>query len=165
LGVEKFAPAAASSASAFRPLGAFPPGGGGFENTIGNTFLPSIRRVPVDRSIVTVLIEHRQPRIRTGFADWSLELADGQIAAQRALLDAAGAHGLRGWLWLGGVPNLPRQAGSTNEQLLVKIVNALKASRAGRLEGDRRACKPVAAGAGARGRPRARLPAAQGARP
>src|SRR5712691_5393454 len=68
--------------------------------------------------------------IRTGIADWSLELVDGQIAAERALLDAAAAHGLHCWPWLGDVPNLPpRAAGgprSANEQLLVKIVDGLK---------------------------------------
>ena len=64
--------------------------------------------------------------LRTGSADWSLELVDGQIANERKLLDAAAAHGLHCWTWLGDVPNLPAQAGSANEQLLVKIVNALK---------------------------------------
>jgi hypothetical protein len=64
--------------------------------------------------------------IRSGSADWSLELADGQIAAERRVLDAAAAHGLRCWTWLGNVPNLPAQTGSANEQLLVKIVDALK---------------------------------------
>ena len=35
-------------------------------------------------------------------------------------------RGLHCLTWLGHVPNLPAQAGSANEQLLVKIVNALK---------------------------------------
>jgi hypothetical protein len=64
--------------------------------------------------------------LRTGFGRWSLELADGQIAAERSVLDAAGSHGLHCWTWLGGVANLPAQAGSANEQLLTKIVAALK---------------------------------------
>jgi hypothetical protein len=64
--------------------------------------------------------------IRTGSGSWSLEFADGQIADERHVLDAAAAHGLRCWTWLGKVANLPAQSGSTNEQLLVKIVNALK---------------------------------------
>jgi hypothetical protein len=64
--------------------------------------------------------------IRTGSGTWSLEFADGQIAAERAVLDAAGAHRLHCWTWLGRVPNLPAQTGSANEQLLLKIVDALK---------------------------------------
>ena len=64
--------------------------------------------------------------IRSGSGAWSLELADGQIANERKLLDAAAAHGLQCWTWLGSVPNLPPLPGSENEQLLVKIVNALK---------------------------------------
>ncbi len=64
--------------------------------------------------------------IRSGSGDWSLELVDGQIANERGVLDAAAGHGLRCWMWLGNVPNLPTQAGSANEQLLVKIVDALK---------------------------------------
>src|SRR6266849_6515356 len=64
--------------------------------------------------------------IRSGSGNWSLELADGQITVERSVLDAAGGHGLHCWTWLGKVPNLPTQAGSVNEQLLVKIVSALK---------------------------------------
>jgi hypothetical protein len=64
--------------------------------------------------------------IRSGSGAWSTELADGQITVERGVLDAAGAHGLHCWTWLGKAPNLPAQAGSPNEQLLVKIVNALK---------------------------------------
>src|SRR5258708_24529262 len=64
--------------------------------------------------------------IRSGSGNWSVELADGQIAEERSVLDAAGGHGLHCWTWLGKVPNLPAQPGSANEQLLVKIVDALK---------------------------------------
>jgi hypothetical protein len=64
--------------------------------------------------------------LRSGNAGWSLELAQGQIAAERKVLDAAAAHGLHGWTWLGSVPNLPAQPGSANEQLLTEIVNGLK---------------------------------------
>src|SRR5205085_867627 len=35
--------------------------------------------------------------IRTGRADWSAQQADAQLADERSLLDAAGAHGLRSW--------------------------------------------------------------------
>ena len=68
--------------------------------------------------------------IRTGIADWSLPAIDSQITAQRALLDAAAAHGLRAWLWLGNVPNLPPaspgQPPSPQEQLLTRIADGLQ---------------------------------------
>ena len=64
--------------------------------------------------------------IRSGSGNWSIELADGQITEERSVLDAAGGHGLHCWTWLGNVPNLPAQPGSANEQLLVKIIDALK---------------------------------------
>lgn len=68
--------------------------------------------------------------IRTGLADWNLSGIDSQLAAQRGLLDAAAAHGLRAWLWLGSVPNLPRHAPgqppSPQEQLLTRIADGLQ---------------------------------------
>ena len=64
--------------------------------------------------------------LRTGRADWSLERVDQQIAAERVRLDAAAAHGLHCWPWLGDAPNLPVQSGSTQERLLVRIINGLK---------------------------------------
>src|SRR5437763_1382957 len=64
--------------------------------------------------------------LRTGTGNWSPEFVAGQIQNERTLLDAAGAHGLRCWTWLGKLPNLPTTAGSTNEQLLTQVVNALK---------------------------------------
>ena len=39
--------------------------------------------------------------VRTGTAAWGVETAPGLIALERQKLDAAGAHGLFGWLWLG----------------------------------------------------------------
>ena len=63
--------------------------------------------------------------VRTGTGVWSGEFADDQIAHQRALLDAAGSHGLHCWCWLGNLANLPAQVGPT-EQLLAKVVDALK---------------------------------------
>jgi hypothetical protein len=64
--------------------------------------------------------------IRTGIAGWSAGGIDEQIATQGAELDQAAAHGLRCWLWLGSLTNLPVQAGSPNERLLAKIVAAFK---------------------------------------
>jgi hypothetical protein len=67
--------------------------------------------------------------IRTGRGTWTRAQLDDQIAAERALQDAAAAHGLHTWLYLGDVPNLPPpSAGQTsaNEQLLTQIATALK---------------------------------------
>jgi hypothetical protein len=72
--------------------------------------------------------------IRTGAADWSLPAIDSQLAAQRTLLDAAAAHGLLAWLWLGNVPNLPPPAPggapSPQERLLARIADGLQGHRA-----------------------------------
>ena len=76
--------------------------------------------------------------VRAGMAGWSLAAAiDEQIAAQRALLDAAGGHGLRCWLWLGDAAELPRRPGTAAaERLLAKIVDGVPGpSGARRLEG------------------------------
>ena len=68
--------------------------------------------------------------VRTGTADWNLSGIDSQLAAQRGLLDAAAAHGLRAVLWLGNVPNLPPhvpgQPPSPQEQLLTRIADGLQ---------------------------------------
>jgi hypothetical protein len=55
--------------------------------------------------------------IRLGHAGWNEELVEGQVAAERAQLDAAAAHGVLGWVWLGKVREDP---------LLTRIVNGLK---------------------------------------
>ncbi len=66
--------------------------------------------------------------IRTGRGDWSLAQIDAQLAAERALEDAAAARGLHCWLYLGDVPDLPPPGPpSANEQLLAKIVAAFEA--------------------------------------
>src|SRR5215475_12046238 len=64
--------------------------------------------------------------LRTGIPNWSAELLPGQIANERARLDAAAAHGLHCWLWLGDLPNLPPSSPSPKETLLTKVVNGLK---------------------------------------
>jgi hypothetical protein len=64
--------------------------------------------------------------IRTGRADWSAQQAAAQIAAERTLLDAAGAHGLHGWLWLGDVPNLPAGTTSPQAKLLAQVADGLQ---------------------------------------
>jgi hypothetical protein len=68
--------------------------------------------------------------VRTGLREWNLQQIDNQIAAERARMDAAAAHGLYCWPRLGNAGNLPPPAAdgqpSVNEQLLVKIGNGLK---------------------------------------
>jgi hypothetical protein len=68
--------------------------------------------------------------VRTGIANWDLDLVDGQIAAMKQLHAAAAAHGLQCWLWLGDTANLPAKAGSANEQLLTTIVKAFRSDPA-----------------------------------
>jgi hypothetical protein len=69
--------------------------------------------------------------IRTGGEVWSGEFLEGQIANERKLQDAAADHGLRCWLRLGNLGDLPeRKAGqppSLTEQLLARLVGAFKA--------------------------------------
>src|ERR671934_1427720 len=64
--------------------------------------------------------------VRTGRADWNAQQIDAQIAAERKLEDAAAAHRLHCWLWLGDLPNLPTTPGSPKEQLLTNVVDAFK---------------------------------------
>jgi hypothetical protein len=64
--------------------------------------------------------------IRTGRADWNAQQINAQIAAERALLDAAGAHGLQGWLWLGDLPNLPAGTTSPQAKLLSSVADGLQ---------------------------------------
>jgi hypothetical protein len=72
--------------------------------------------------------------VRTGGANWALEAVDGQIAAQRKLHDTLAGKGLGGWLWLGNTPDFPPpkagQPASVNEQLMTKIVTALRSHTA-----------------------------------
>src|SRR3954453_323545 len=60
--------------------------------------------------------------LRTGTGNWTTEFAAGQIQNERKLLDAAAAHGLLCWTWLGRLTNLPTGSGSANEQLLTRVV-------------------------------------------
>jgi hypothetical protein len=68
--------------------------------------------------------------IRTGRGDWGPNRLDDQIAAERAVLDAAALHGLHCWVYLGELPDLPpRAAGtqaSTREQMLTRLTSALR---------------------------------------
>ena len=68
--------------------------------------------------------------IRTGRGDWGPNRLEEQLAAERAVLDAAAAHGLHCWLYLGELPDLPpRAAGtqaSTREQMLTRVAATFK---------------------------------------
>ena len=68
--------------------------------------------------------------IRTGRGDWGPGRLEEQLAAERAVLDAAAANGLQCWLYLGDLPDLPpRSAGgqaSTREQMLNRVAATFK---------------------------------------
>jgi hypothetical protein len=87
---------------------------------------PSAGTAPSDRNGLAEVAAAGINFIRTGRGDWNAEFAAGQIAAERSQLDAAAAHGLRCWCWLGGLTRLPAESGSPLEQLLAQVVNALK---------------------------------------
>jgi hypothetical protein len=61
--------------------------------------------------------------IRGGRGDWNEASLDAQIADERALLDAAASHGLKCWVWLGTLTNLP--AGAAGGALR-RVVEGLK---------------------------------------
>jgi hypothetical protein len=91
---------------------------------------PRNSRTPAGRNGLEEVAVNGVSFVRTGIEGWSAEFADGQIAEQKQLHDAAAAHGLRCWLWLGNTPNLPprsaTQPPAVNEQLLTKIVTAFR---------------------------------------
>jgi len=64
--------------------------------------------------------------VRSGLREWNLQQIDAQIAAERARMDAAAAHGMFCWPRLGNAGNLPAAQGSAEEQILVRLVNGLK---------------------------------------
>ena len=67
--------------------------------------------------------------IRTGRRLWSLRQIDDQIAAERALMDAAAARGLYTFPRLGNAGNVPPpspEGPTVEERLLVKIAGGLK---------------------------------------
>jgi hypothetical protein len=64
--------------------------------------------------------------IRTGRGDWNPAQVAAQIAAEKAAFDTLHAHGLRAWLWLGELTNLPAQAGSDRERALSRVADGLQ---------------------------------------
>ena len=73
------------------------------------------KRTPTGKDAFKELADGGASFIRTGRGDWSAEEYDEQIAAERALEDAAAQAGLNCWLWLGELPNLPTQPSSPRE--------------------------------------------------
>jgi hypothetical protein len=61
--------------------------------------------------------------LRTGRATWT----DAAIGEERARLDAAHAHGLQCWVWLGSLQSLPAGAPSAQRELLTRVVDQLHA--------------------------------------
>ena len=106
--------------------------------------------------------------VRTGSADWNRRRRRAD-RGQKALLDAAHAHGLRCWPWLGDAATCRTAAAPAVAEgaLLTRVVDGLKGSPgARRLEGRRRAAQPVPRRElDPAGRARARLQEAEGARP
>lgn len=68
--------------------------------------------------------------VRSGLREWNLQQVDAQIAAERARMDAAAAHGMYCWPRLGNAGNLPAAQGSIEEQLLLRIATGLKSHAA-----------------------------------
>jgi hypothetical protein len=66
--------------------------------------------------------------MRTGRGDWSLARLDEHLAAERATLDAAAAHGLRCWLYLGELPDLPARAAGTQASVREQMLNRITAT-------------------------------------
>jgi hypothetical protein len=64
--------------------------------------------------------------IRIGRDDWSAGGLASQIATEKANLDSLHAHGLRGWLWLGELTNLPPEPGSDRERVLARVADGLQ---------------------------------------
>ena len=86
---------------------------------------PPGAKAPSGRDALAELASAGVNFMRTGRRDWSLDSVDEQLAAERARFDAAAAHGLRCWPWLGDVPNLPPRPPSRNHRLLTAIVGGL----------------------------------------
>ena len=91
---------------------------------------PPGKRTPSGKDGLKELADAGVNVVRTGRGQWSAATLDAEIAAERALEDAAAARGLLCWLYLGELPDLPERAPgqppAAKEQLLAKVVNAFK---------------------------------------
>src|SRR4029079_12253297 len=86
---------------------------------------PPNGRAPNGRNGLAEVAAAGVTHMRTGRGDWSSAQLASQIAAERATLDALHAHGLRGWCWLGDLPNIPEGATSPQQQLLTRVADGL----------------------------------------
>ena len=89
---------------------------------------PSNGRAPSGEHAYQELANGGITMIRSGTPDWAPAKIDQQIARERELQISAATHGLKCWMRLGPVANLPGPA--ANKQLLQKIVTAFKSSPA-----------------------------------
>jgi hypothetical protein len=85
---------------------------------------PHDARAPSGEHAFQELANAGATMIRTGTPDWAPGRINHQIAAEKAIQDAAVAHGLHCWMRLGPAANLPGAA--ANPQLLQKITAAFK---------------------------------------
>jgi hypothetical protein len=83
-------------------------------------------KAPDGRDALAELADGGAGFIRAGRPVWSAGSIEQQIAAEREVLDAAAAHGLRCWLRLGNLPDLSARGLAAKERLLTRIVGELK---------------------------------------
>lgn len=76
---------------------------------------------PPDPARYAELADAGVTAIRTGRSTWT----DAAIGEERARLDSARAGGLRCWVWLGGLQDLPGGAPSPQRELLTRVVDQL----------------------------------------
>src|SRR5919202_290397 len=94
---------------------------------IGLTHGPPVgSKTPAGRDGLDEVAKNGVTFVRTGIPDWRGEFLDGQITEQRKLHTKLRNKGLKTWLWLGDLPDLPGPHPPNNEQMLTKIVNAFK---------------------------------------
>jgi hypothetical protein len=75
---------------------------------------PPTGKAPSGRNGLAEVAAAGVTHVRIGLAEWTA----ASVADQRRVLDAVGAHGLRGWLWLGN-------AAADDSPLLAQIVDGL----------------------------------------
>jgi hypothetical protein len=85
---------------------------------------PAEGTAPNGRNALAEVADGGVNLIRTGRGDWNVQQLGAQLAAEGALLDALGAHGLHGWTWLGDLANLPPEP--AQPQPLAEVADALQ---------------------------------------
>jgi hypothetical protein len=87
---------------------------------------PPGAKAPNGKDALAELADGGAGFIRAGRPVWNARSIDEEIAAEREVLDAAAEHGLRCWLQLGNVPDLPASGLAAREHVLTRIVGQLK---------------------------------------